>query len=83
MLFRSKGIKEELYDTEKEDKPVASPGKKTKLQKLGIDVTTKQSPPAAAVLQGGKTLTGEPRDTIEIDPMMKMRKQSPNSQKSV
>ena len=78
-----KGIKEDMYDHEKEDKPVASPGKKTKLQKLGIDVTTKQSPPAAAVLQGGTTLTGEPRDTIEIDPMMKMRKQSPDSQKSV
>lgn len=82
-VYKKSGIKEEMYDHEKEDKSVASPGKKTKLQKLGIDVTTRQSPPAAAVLSGGKTLTGEPRDTIEIDPMMKMRKPSPNSQKSV
>lgn len=78
-----KKIKEEMYDHEKEDKPVTTPRKKTALQKLGIDATTRQSPPAAAVLSGGKTLTGEPRDTIEIDPMMKMKKPSPNSQKSV
>ena len=52
-------------------------------QKLGLDAETKESPQAAAVLSGGKTLTGEPRDTIEIDPMMKMKKQSPDSKKSV
>ena len=84
LLGGKKGaIKEEMYDHEKEDKPVTTPGKKTKFQKLGIDSETRQSPQAAAILSGGKTLTGEPRDTIEIDPMMKMRKQSPESQKSV
>lgn len=78
-----KKIKEDIYDHEKEDKPVTTPGRKTRLQKLGIDTTTKESPQAAAVLTGGKTLTGEPRDTIEIDPMMKMKKSSPDSKKSV
>ena len=83
LLGGKKPVKEELYDHEKEDKPVTTPGKKTKLQKLGLDAETKESPQAAAVLSGGKTLTGEPRDTIEIDPMMKMKKQSPDSKKSV
>ena len=84
LLGGKKGaIKEEMYDHEKEDKPVTTPGKKTKFQKLGIDSETRQSPQAAAILSGGKTLTGEPRDTIEIDPMMQMRKQSPDSKKSV
>lgn len=31
----------------------------------------KEEPKAAAVLSGGTTMTGEKRDTIEIDPMMK------------
>jgi hypothetical protein len=78
-----KPMKEELYDHEKEDKSTAPLGKKPKVQKLDADSLTKEAPQAAAVLTGGKTMTGEPRDTIEIDPMMKMRKQSGNSQKSV
>ena len=69
-------IKEEMYDHEKEDKPATPVGKKVKLQKPGVDAVTKETPQAAAVLTGGKTMTGEPRDTIEIDPMMKMRKQA-------
>ena len=39
-----------------------------------MDSVTKESPQAAAVLSGGKTMTGAPRDTIEIDPMMKTKK---------
>ena len=78
-----KKVNEELYDHEKEDKSTAPLGKKPKLQTPGVDAVTKEAPQAAAVLTGGKTLTGEPRDTIEIDPMMKMRKQSPEAQKSV
>jgi len=85
-IYKNKGVKsvkEEMYDHEKEDKSTAHLGKKVKLQKPGIDTTTKQAPEAAAVLTGGKTMTGEPRDTIEIDPMMKSKKVSPNSQKSL
>jgi hypothetical protein len=82
-IYKRKGMSEELYDHEKEDKSTAPLGKKPKVQKLDADSLTKEAPQAAAVLTGGKTMTGEPRDTIEIDPMMKMRKQSGNSQKSV
>jgi hypothetical protein len=75
-IYKKKGIKEDMFDHEKEDKPVASPGKKAKLQKPGVDAMTKEAPQAAAVLSGGKTMTGAPRDTIEIDPMMKTKKQA-------
>jgi hypothetical protein len=75
-------IKEDLEDHEKQDKPDATV-KKPKFEKPGTDEVTKEQPQAAAVLTGGKTLTGAPRDTIEIDPMMKMRKQTPDSQKSI
>jgi len=78
-VVKGKNLKEELYDAEKDDKPSASVGKKTKLQKPGQDVVTREQPQAAAILTGGKTLTGEPRDTIEIDPLMKQRKQTPDS----
>lgn len=54
---RVKDVKEELYDHEKEDKGA----------KFG------EKPFAAAVLSGGKTMTGTQRDTIEIDPMMRAK----------
>lgn len=58
-LYKKKGMKEDAY------------GKKPKMQQVSTDL---DQPKAAAVLTGGTTLTGEKRDTIEIDPMMKMRK---------
>ena len=70
-LYKKKGMKEETYDHEKEDKSVATYGKKPKMQQVSTDL---EEPKSAAVLTGGTTLTGEKRDTIEIDPMMKMRK---------
>lgn len=63
-IYKKKGVKEET-------KPVASSGKKPKMQNLNTNL---EEPQAAAVLTGGITMTGEKRDTIEIDPMMKMRK---------
>ena len=81
-IYKKPSLREDLYDHEKEDKSVATYGKKPKFQKPGPDAETKQTPPAAAVLTGGKTMTGEPRDTIEIDPMMKMKKDILNSQNS-
>jgi hypothetical protein len=70
-IYKKKGVKEETYDHEKEDKSVATYGKKPKMQNVSADL---EEPKAAAVLTGGTTLTGAKRDTIEIDPMMKMRK---------
>lgn len=46
---------------------------------------TQQTPKvqAAAVLKGGKTMTGQPRDTIEIDPMLRTRPGAPDPSKNV
>ena len=65
-----------MYDHEKEDKPVVTPGKKPKLEK---DIN---KPQAMAVLTGGKTMTGQERDDIELDPMMRMRPASQDMIKS-
>ena len=71
-IYKRKGMKEEIYDHEKEDKSVATYGKKPKIQRA-TDNSNMEKPQAAAIMTGGTTLTGEKRDTIEIDPMMKMR----------
>jgi hypothetical protein len=63
---KNKMVKEDLYDHEKEDKSVATYGKKPKAEKIETDEDG-----AAMVLSGGKTLTGQKRDTLEIDPMMR------------
>ena len=66
-IYKKKGMSEEMYDQEKENKSVATYGKKPKVQQsIGADDSK-----AAAVMSGGTTMTGEKRDTIEIDPMMK------------
>jgi hypothetical protein len=54
-IYKKKGVKEEIG------------GKKPKVQQIGGS----EEPKAAAILSGGTTMTGEKRDTIEIDPMMK------------
>jgi len=68
-LYRKhKMVKEDLYDHEKEDKSVAAYGKKPKVEKQEVYDDDTQ---AAMVLKGGKTLTGQTRDTLEIDPVMR------------
>lgn len=62
-------VKEDLYDHEKEDKSVASYGKKPKVEKQ--EVYGDENSQAAMILKGGTTLTGQPRDTLEIDPVMR------------
>jgi len=66
---KHKMVKEDLYDHEKEDKSVASYGKKPKMDKQ--EVYGDDDNQAAMVLKGGTTLTGQPRDTLEIDPIMR------------
>jgi preprotein translocase subunit YajC len=68
-LYKYNNMKEEIYDHEKEDKSVATYGKKPKVEKVGIDGDEDNQ--AAMVLKGGKTLTGQERDTLEIDPVMR------------
>ena len=72
---KHRGLKEDLYDKEKDDKEPASYGVKPKHIKApeGQEVGDNQVQ-ARAVLSGGKTLTGQPRDTVEFDPMMKKPK---------
>ena len=73
-LYKKHRVSEETYDHEKEDKSVATYGKKPKMQKVdGVDNLGENKPKAAAILSGGKTMTGQTRDTVEIDPMMRGR----------
>jgi predicted RNA binding protein YcfA (HicA-like mRNA interferase family) len=73
-LRPAKNVKEDMYDTEKEDKSVQTYGKKPKFKKTddmnndGNDEVT-----ARSTLSGGKTMTGQNRDTVEIDPSMRKR----------
>jgi len=77
-LYKHHKVTEEIYDHEKDDKDQTSPGrpknsKNPSLSKQDPDDAPDGSPKARAVMSGGKTLTGEPRDTVEIDPQMKAR----------
>jgi hypothetical protein len=74
-------VKEDLYDHEKEDKSVATYGKKPKFDKAEKDEGGEKKPSAAATLTGGTTLTGEKRDDVEIDPMMRARPGQPDPTK--
>jgi hypothetical protein len=77
-----KMVKEDLYDHEKEDKSVATYGKKPKFEKADKDDSTgEKKPSAAAVVSGGTTLTGQGRDTVEIDPSMRVRPGQPDPTK--
>ena len=66
---KHKMVKEDLYDHEKEDKSVAAYGKKPKVDKQ--EVYGDDDTQAAMILKGGTTLTGQTRDTLEIDPVMR------------
>jgi hypothetical protein len=74
---KNRMVKEELYDHEKEDKSVATYGKKPKVEKQEVYDDDSQ---AAMVLKGGKTLTGQDRDTLEIDPVMRKPNKNSNNQ---
>lgn len=70
-IYKKKNMKEEMYDHEKDDKGNQSYGKPPKVGKSKAEGEDKTQ--SAAVLKGGTTLTGQGRDTIEIDPMMRTR----------
>jgi hypothetical protein len=75
-IYKKQGVKEEvvseeMYDHEKEDKSVKTLNKKNNDRE-----------PAAAVLKGGKTMTGTTRDTVEIDPAMRLRPGQPDPTKA-
>jgi hypothetical protein len=78
----AKKLKEGMYDWEKDSKPKQGFGKKPTMSKTGTDNTPtdadKVTGDARAVMQGGTTLTGQKRDTVEIDPMLKNRGKFPD-----
>jgi hypothetical protein len=80
-LYKRKRMqKEELYDHEKDKKGPGTNVKKAKVtvgdKQLGDDKSD-----AAAILSGGTTLTGQKRDTVMIDPVLKKAK--PGAQNSL
>jgi hypothetical protein len=70
-IYKKKNMKEEMYDHEKDDKGNQSYGKPPKVGKSKEEGESTNK--AAAILKGGTTLTGKGRDTVEIDPMMRVR----------
>jgi predicted RNA binding protein YcfA (HicA-like mRNA interferase family) len=83
-LRKDSTMREELYDWEKEDKSVQSYGKKPKFGKPNPNSKSNlaaEKSVSRAVMSGGTTLTGETRDDVEIDPMMKNRPNVPMDDK--
>jgi len=73
-LYKKKGMKEDTYDWEKDDKSTSSYGKKPKMSMSDDKASkVKKESDAAAVLSGGTTLTKQNRDIVELDPRMKVR----------
>ena len=74
-MYKPKGIFEDMYDHEKEDKSTVPYGKKPKMSSTddSDSLESRRKSEARAVLSGGTTLTGEKRDTIELDPVMRSR----------
>ena len=73
-IYAKHRLKEDLYDHEKDDKGPGTYGKPPKVnKKVEVNDNDEKGVNARMVLKGGTTLTGEKRDTIEIDPMLKNR----------
>ena len=73
-LYKKHNMTEDMTDWEKEDKSVQTYGKKPKIQTTPKkDSFGEDKPKAAIIMSGGKTMTGQTRDTVEIDPMLKKR----------
>lgn len=73
-IYAKHRLKEDLYDHEKDDKGPGTFGKSPKVsKKIEVNDDNEKGTNARMVLKGGTTLTGEKRDTIEIDPMLKNR----------
>ena len=71
--------KESLTDLEKEDKSVKTYGKKPKFGETDKAPSPGDVKAAArAVLTGGTTMTGTPRDDVEFDPEMRNRPGQPD-----
>ena len=77
-IYAKHRLKEDMYDWEKDEKQKPM-GKKPSVQKVdGSNELGDKKPKARMVLKGGTTLTGEKRDMVEIDPMLKNRTSMPD-----
>jgi hypothetical protein len=72
-LYKHHKMSEDIYDHEKEDKPTKGSAKPKIDRHEDEDNYGDDKSDAKITITGGKTETGEGRDTIEIDPMMKKR----------
>jgi hypothetical protein len=81
-IYKKKNMKEDIYDHEKDDKSTVVYGKKPKISNIDDKAGMGENKPeAAAVMSGGTTLTGQKRDVVEIDPMMRKRPGQPDPTK--
>jgi hypothetical protein len=81
-IYKRNGMKEETYDFDKDDKSSESKpyGKKPSFNDTDkYKNAGENKPEAKAVMKGGTTLTGQPRDMVEIDPSMKNRPDRPDT----
>jgi len=78
-IYAKHRLKEDLYDHEKDDKGPGTDVKQPKvIKKTEVNDSDEKGTNARMILKGGTTLTGEKRDTIEIDPMLKNRSKQPD-----
>jgi hypothetical protein len=78
-LYKKKNMKEETYDWEKDDKTPQKLGKGVKIEIPKKEANFGENKPEARiVMSGGKTMTGEKRDTVEVDPLMANRPNTPD-----
>ena len=81
-IYKKKNMKEDIYDHEKDDKSTVVYGKKPKISNIDDKASMGENKPeASAVMSGGTTLTGQNRDVVEIDPMMRKRPGQPDPTK--
>jgi hypothetical protein len=74
---RSRSLEEGLYDWEKDSKEKQG-SKKPTLSEPKTQSKEEGKMDARLVLKGGTTMTGQKRDVVEIDPMMKNRGKFPD-----
>jgi hypothetical protein len=80
-IYKRKNMKEDIYDHEKDDKSTQVYGKKPNLKSMDDKGMGENKTDAVAVMSGGTTLTGQKRDIVEIDPMLRKRPGQPDTKK--
>jgi hypothetical protein len=84
-IYQNIRMSEDMYAWDAEDKDTKQPlGKKPKFIKPDdASHMGENKPKASAILTGGKTMTGQDRDDVEIDPSMRARPGQPQGNEPV